>query len=143
MAMTISALRGKKPSLSPRAQVGFCLRGFSRPGFELLERRRRVSRNSLLRIGRLALRRISSSVIACCGSKLLELLTPFHKYDHVYCVAFRFWQGTTREHPRSGALTDLPAGRQGSNEAKTEKRRNPPGGSSFWPGHRCSLLTDL
>src|SRR5438876_8449292 len=27
------------------------------------------------------------------------LSTPFHKYDHVCCVAFRFWRGTTREHP--------------------------------------------
>src|SRR5439155_6249293 len=29
-----------------------------------------------------------------------------------------------------------------SNEARTEKRRNPPGGGSFWPRLRCSLLTD-
>ena len=28
-----------------------------------------------------------------------ELSTPFHKYDHVCCVAFRFWLGATREHP--------------------------------------------
>src|SRR5437660_3963239 len=27
------------------------------------------------------------------------LSTPFHKYDHVCCVAFRFWRGATREHP--------------------------------------------
>ena len=25
--------------------------------------------------------------------------TPFHKYDHVCCVDFRFWRGATREHP--------------------------------------------
>src|SRR5437868_15332801 len=25
--------------------------------------------------------------------------TPLHKYDHVCCVDFRFWQGATREHP--------------------------------------------
>src|SRR5438093_10836765 len=29
------------------------------------------------------------------------LSTPFHKYDHVCCVAFRFWLGATREHPPS------------------------------------------
>src|SRR6266571_497038 len=28
-----------------------------------------------------------------------RLSTPFHKYDHVCCVAFRFWRGATREHP--------------------------------------------
>src|SRR5439155_10793483 len=28
-----------------------------------------------------------------------SLSTPFHKYDHVCCVAFRFWRGATREHP--------------------------------------------
>src|SRR5256884_1758415 len=27
------------------------------------------------------------------------LSTPFHKYDHVCCVDFRFWRGATREHP--------------------------------------------
>src|SRR5947208_2730949 len=27
------------------------------------------------------------------------LSTPFHKYDHVCCAAFRFWRGATREHP--------------------------------------------
>src|SRR6266568_2096031 len=31
-----------------------------------------------------------------CG---FALSTPFHKYDHVCCVAFRFWRGATREHP--------------------------------------------
>src|SRR5881397_2647500 len=31
---------------------------------------------------------------------LLGLSTPFHKYDHVCCVDFRFWRGATREHPR-------------------------------------------
>src|SRR5437660_9280602 len=25
--------------------------------------------------------------------------TPFHKYDDVCCVDFRFWRGATREHP--------------------------------------------
>src|SRR5205085_11476429 len=25
--------------------------------------------------------------------------TPFHKYDPVCCVDFRFWRGATREHP--------------------------------------------
>src|SRR5207248_6846005 len=28
-----------------------------------------------------------------------DLSTPFHKYDHVCCVDFRFWPGATREHP--------------------------------------------
>src|SRR5205809_8108159 len=27
------------------------------------------------------------------------LSTPFHKYDPVCCVDFRFWRGATREHP--------------------------------------------
>src|SRR5206468_11185430 len=27
------------------------------------------------------------------------LSTPFHKYEHVCCVDFRFWRGATREHP--------------------------------------------
>src|SRR5947209_20473457 len=27
------------------------------------------------------------------------LSTPFHKYDHACCVAFRFGRGATREHP--------------------------------------------
>src|SRR5437667_4046459 len=31
----------------------------------------------------------------------VSLSTPFHKYDHVCCVAFRFWLGATREHPPS------------------------------------------
>src|SRR5437867_13388247 len=30
-----------------------------------------------------------------------KLSTPFHKYDHVCCVAFRFWISATREHPPS------------------------------------------
>src|SRR5437016_5999149 len=30
---------------------------------------------------------------------LFRLSTPFHKYDHVCCVDFRFWRGATREHP--------------------------------------------
>src|SRR2546425_7418144 len=34
------------------------------------------------------------------GSILAAALsTPFHKYDHVCCVDFRFWRGATREHP--------------------------------------------
>src|SRR5216683_2482530 len=36
----------------------------------------------------------------------MGLSTPFHKYDHVCCVDFRFWRGATREHPRSGAVTE-------------------------------------
>src|SRR5947209_17833810 len=39
---------------------------------------------------------------ACKGYGLpfpRRLSTPFHKYDHVCCVAFRFWLGATREHP--------------------------------------------
>src|SRR5207247_5770877 len=32
-------------------------------------------------------------------SDLAGLSTPFHKYDHVCCVDFRFWRGATREHP--------------------------------------------
>src|SRR5205809_5347271 len=33
-------------------------------------------------------------------SRFRQLLnTPFHKYDHVCCVDFRFWRGATREHP--------------------------------------------
>src|SRR5882672_4600565 len=28
-----------------------------------------------------------------------RLSTPFHKYDHVCCVDFRFWRGATKEHP--------------------------------------------
>src|SRR5437667_6859637 len=32
-------------------------------------------------------------LLLCC------LSTPFHKYDHVCCVDFRFWRGATREHP--------------------------------------------
>src|SRR5216117_786444 len=59
-------------------------------------------------------------------------------------VASIFGSGEARRGsiPLSGAVTDLPAGRQGSNEARTEKRRNPSGGSSIWPNRRCSLLTD-
>src|SRR6058998_3317941 len=33
-----------------------------------------------------------------CVAKLC-LSNPFHKYDHVCCVDFRFWRGATREHP--------------------------------------------
>src|SRR2546427_3644029 len=33
--------------------------------------------------------------------RAIGLSTPFHKYDHVCCVAFRFWLGATREHPPS------------------------------------------
>src|SRR6266516_3748144 len=28
-----------------------------------------------------------------------DATAPFHKYDHVCCVDFRFWRGATREHP--------------------------------------------
>src|SRR2546426_5802030 len=28
-----------------------------------------------------------------------RLSTPFHNYNHVCCVDFRFWRGATREHP--------------------------------------------
>src|SRR5437667_4415316 len=41
---------------------------------------------------------------ACKGYGLpfpRRLSTPFNKYDHVCCVAFRFWLGATREHPPS------------------------------------------
>src|SRR5881628_3796762 len=34
-------------------------------------------------------------------SRRFQLSTPFHKYGHVCCVAFRFWLGATREHPPS------------------------------------------
>src|SRR6266851_9269630 len=30
---------------------------------------------------------------------LSRLCTPFHEYDYVCCVDFRFWRGATREHP--------------------------------------------
>src|SRR5437867_10159591 len=33
------------------------------------------------------------------GVGVLKLSTPFHKYDHVCCVDFRFWRGATRKHP--------------------------------------------
>ena len=33
------------------------------------------------------------------GAARVELSTPFHKYDHVCCVDFRFWRGATRKHP--------------------------------------------
>ncbi len=36
---------------------------------------------------------------AAPGSCAPSLSTPFHKYDHVCCVDFRFWRGATREHP--------------------------------------------
>src|SRR5437867_8161731 len=32
-------------------------------------------------------------------SDLRRASTPFHKYEHVCCVDFRFWRGATREHP--------------------------------------------
>ena len=34
------------------------------------------------------------------------LSTPFHKYDHVCCVDFRFWRGATGEHPPKRAVTE-------------------------------------
>src|SRR5882724_3053830 len=37
--------------------------------------------------------------IANLESAVRLLSTPFHKYDHVCCVDFRFWRGATREHP--------------------------------------------
>src|SRR5437899_2276712 len=53
-------------------------------------------------------RRKFSRAEACSGLFALQrsdrsqmLSTPFHKYDHVCCVAFRFWRGATREHPPS------------------------------------------
>src|SRR2546422_6426891 len=53
-------------------------------------------------------RRKFSRAEACSGLFALQrsdrsqmLSTPFHKYDHVCCVAFRFWLGATREHPPS------------------------------------------
>src|SRR6266702_7702849 len=35
----------------------------------------------------------------------MSLSTPFHKYDHVCCVAFGFWRGATREHSRPRSVT--------------------------------------
>src|SRR5207248_7432295 len=35
--------------------------------------------------------------IAQFGSDRLS--TPFHKYDRVCCLDFRFWRGATKEHP--------------------------------------------
>src|SRR5881296_1241133 len=32
-------------------------------------------------------------------SDLRRASTPFHKYEHVCCIDFRFWRGATREHP--------------------------------------------
>src|SRR5207247_10942421 len=53
-------------------------------------------------------RRKFSRAEACSGLFALQrsdrsqmLSTPFHKYDHVCCVAFRFWLGAAREHPPS------------------------------------------
>src|SRR5437667_3006207 len=48
-------------------------------------------------------------------------------------VASQLASGEARRRsiPRSGAVTDLPAGRQGSNEARSQLRRNPQGGMSF------------
>src|SRR2546427_12149104 len=35
-----------------------------------------------------------------------RLSTAFHKYDHVCCAAFGFWQGATREHSRQRSVTE-------------------------------------
>src|SRR5213593_531074 len=45
--------------------------------------------------------RVSGSCIIFARSfpTVMWLSTPFHKYDHVCCVDFRFWRGATREHP--------------------------------------------
>src|SRR6266850_7709446 len=46
---------------------------------------------------------LSSLECFLCGRRLS---TPFHKYDHVCCVDFRFWRGATREHPPQWAVTE-------------------------------------
>jgi len=66
-----------------------------------------------------------------CGPSILPHPDPLpkysvHKYDHVCCIDFRFWRGATREHPRSGAVTE-------EQRSRTEKRCNPLGGGAFRP----------
>src|SRR5882724_9056510 len=42
---------------------------------------------------------LPTQLLVTVGKTVSKLSTPFHKYDHVCCVAFRFWLGATREHP--------------------------------------------
>src|SRR5207249_3481949 len=64
------------------------------------------------------------------------LSTPFHKYDHVCCVDFRFWRGATREHPPQWGCD------RGATKPEPKSDATPLGGGSFWPRLRCSFLTD-
>src|SRR5437867_12757811 len=62
------------------------------------------------------------------------LSTPFHKYDHVCCVAFRFWLGATREHPPS-----RPVGMTEEQQRQNRKATQPCGRRFF--SAQTSLLT--
>src|SRR5437867_11783764 len=55
-----------------------------------------------------------------------KLSTPFHKYDHVCCVAFRFWLGATREHPPS-----RPVGMTEEQQRQNRKATHPCGRRFF------------
>src|SRR3989475_11888971 len=58
--------------------------------------------------------------------RAIGLSTPFHKYDHVCCVAFRFWLGATREHPPS-----LPVGMTEEQQRQNRKATQPCGRRFF------------
>src|SRR6266542_535078 len=79
-----SGRKGLQPTLVPRLNgAGTPQRGVP----TLLNRYRGEGKHGPISIRQAAL---------SCSSKLS---TPFHKYDHVCCVDFRFWRGATREHP--------------------------------------------
>src|SRR5439155_11953485 len=67
------------------------------------------------------------------------LSTPFHKYDHVCCVAFRFWLSATREHPPS-----RPVGMTEEQQRQNRKATQPCGRRFFsaLPRRRFLRLTD-
>src|SRR6266516_7689018 len=65
-------------------------------------------------------------LLLCC------LSTPFHKYDHVCCVDFRFGEARRGSIPRSGAVTE---------EQRSQNRKaTQPSGRRFFLA-QTSLLT--
>src|SRR5437867_2545200 len=60
-----------------------------------------------------------------------HLSTPFHKYNHVCCVDFRFWRGATREHPPKRGC-DRPACRQAGEQRRQNRKATQPSGRRFF-----------
>jgi len=81
-------------------------------------------------------------IISCFGSPRHAPGTVTKNFRYMCCVRFDRRRGATNEHSRQRSVTDLPAGRQGSNKATGQVWRSPAGCRLFRRCRRCSLLTD-